>query len=64
MRVAAGEVVHPTVASFLSHYPHSGLAQVPLEGMPPSRTALVWRAADGTPALLALADVVRRVVGR
>lgn len=63
MRVAAGEAVHPTVVSFLAHYPHAGLVQVPLEGMPASRTALVWRAADASAAVLALARVVENVVG-
>ena len=42
MRVATGEIVHPTVASFLDHYPHPDVTSVPIRDMPASQTALVW----------------------
>lgn len=42
MRVATGEVVHPTVASILEHFPREGVVTIPLTGLPPSQTALVW----------------------
>ncbi|MGH3765018.1 MAG: LysR family transcriptional regulator [Pseudonocardiaceae bacterium] len=42
VRVALGEIVHPTVPSFLDHYPHPGVISIPIRDMPPSRTALVW----------------------
>jgi DNA-binding transcriptional LysR family regulator len=43
MRVAAGEIVHPTVRSFLDHHPGSGVKAIPLHDLPPSETALIWR---------------------
>jgi DNA-binding transcriptional LysR family regulator len=42
MRVAAGEVVHPTIASFLDYFPNPGVTAVPIRDLPPSETALVW----------------------
>jgi DNA-binding transcriptional LysR family regulator len=42
MRVAAGEIVHPTVASFLDHFPTPGVTAVPIRDLRPSETALIW----------------------
>lgn len=42
MRVAAGEIVHPTVSSFLEYFPNPGVTAVPIRDLPPSETALVW----------------------
>jgi DNA-binding transcriptional LysR family regulator len=44
MRIATGKQVHPTVPSFLDHHAHPAIASVPICGLPPSRTALVWLA--------------------
>jgi DNA-binding transcriptional LysR family regulator len=41
-RAATGEIVHPTVPSFLDHYRSPGVTAVPIRGMPASETALVW----------------------
>jgi DNA-binding transcriptional LysR family regulator len=46
VRVALGEIVHPTVPSFLEHYPHPGVTSVPIRDLPSSRTALVWLTAQ------------------
>ena len=46
IRVALGEMVHPTVPSFVEHYPHPGVTSVPIRDLPPSRTALVWLSAQ------------------
>lgn len=48
LRVALGEIVHPTVPSFLEHYPHHGVTSVPIRDLPPSQTALVWLTANDT----------------
>lgn len=45
-RIALGELVHPTVPSFLAHYPHPGVTAVPIRDLPPSHTALVWLKSD------------------
>ncbi|GAA1523035.1 hypothetical protein GCM10009678_00160 [Actinomadura kijaniata] len=42
--VARGAVVHPTVASAAVYMPFPGVTHVPLRGLPPARSALVWRA--------------------
>ncbi len=42
MRVAAGEIVHPTVRSFLDHFPDPGVSAIPIRDLPPSDTALMW----------------------
>ena len=48
VRVAAGEVVHPTVPSIVDHYRHLGIAVVPIRDLAPAETALMWlRSRDG-----------------
>lgn len=42
VRVATGELIHPTVPSFLVTYPHPGLVTIPIRDLPPATTALVW----------------------
>jgi len=42
MRVSTGEIVHPTVRSFLEHLPDRAVTAVPISDLPPSQTALVW----------------------
>lgn len=42
IRVALGEIVHPTVPSYLEHYPHPGVTAIPIRDLPPSQTALAW----------------------
>jgi DNA-binding transcriptional LysR family regulator len=42
MRTAAGEIVHPTVCSFLDYFPGPGVTAVPIRDLPPSETALMW----------------------
>jgi DNA-binding transcriptional LysR family regulator len=46
MRVGMGEIVHPTVRSFIDYHQHPDVVAVPLRGLPPSRTALVWLTAS------------------
>jgi hypothetical protein len=54
MRVAAGEVVHPTVRSVAEFHSTRGIALIPLRGLPPSETALVWLAERPSQAIDAL----------
>ena len=64
VRVARGELVFPTVASAA---PYMGgdidLAFVPITGMPPLRSALVWRRRARDPRLRAFIRVAREVLG-
>lgn len=52
VRVALGEIVHPSVPSFLQYYPHPGVTAVPIRDLPSSRTALIWLAGDVSAAML------------
>ena len=48
VRVAAGEVVHPTVRAVTDQYRHLGIAAVPIRDLAPAQTALTWlRSRDG-----------------
>ena len=40
--VARGVICHPTVAGFSDAYHHPGVTQIPLHGLPPLESALVW----------------------
>jgi hypothetical protein len=53
--VASGELVHPTVASFLDYYRHDGVVAVPIRDLPPSETGLVWLTANRSPKIAAFA---------
>jgi DNA-binding transcriptional LysR family regulator len=53
--VAAGELVHPTVANFLDSYIHAGVIAVPISDLPPSETGLIWLSANRSPKIAAFA---------
>ncbi|MBF6175783.1 LysR family transcriptional regulator [Nocardia blacklockiae] len=63
-RIASGEVVHPTSASFVHYYHHPEVTHVPLQGNPPVEGALVWVAAMENAAIRAFAAVAAEVVAR
>jgi DNA-binding transcriptional LysR family regulator len=60
--VARGEVVHLTSESLLEYVSHPDVVLVPVDDMPRTRTALVWRAASSDARVAALAAVVTDVV--
>lgn len=60
--VASGAIVHPTVPSLRNYVSHPDVVFVPLVGMPPSETALIWRRGGEDRRIRALADVAREVV--
>jgi DNA-binding transcriptional LysR family regulator len=62
MLVAAGELVHPTVASFLRYYVHDGVVAIPIRDLPPSETALVWLSCDRHPKVAAFARTAVEVL--
>jgi DNA-binding transcriptional LysR family regulator len=62
MLVAAGELVHPTVASFLQYYVHDGVVAVPIRDLPPSETALVWLSADRSQKVTVFAATAAEVL--
>jgi DNA-binding transcriptional LysR family regulator len=59
VRVARGELVFPTVASAVPYMGELDLAFVPIKGMPPLRSALVWRRPARDPKLRAFIRVAR-----
>jgi DNA-binding transcriptional LysR family regulator len=64
LRVARGELVLPTVASAGDFVGRADLVFVPLVGMPPLRSALVWRRPASDPKLRAFIHVARDVLRR
>jgi DNA-binding transcriptional LysR family regulator len=62
-RAATGELVHPTVPSFLRYYTEPGLIALPIRDLPPARTALVTarasKSAKVTAFIQAAADVLK-----
>jgi hypothetical protein len=64
MRVALGEQVHPTVASFLEHQSYPGIASVPIHDLQPSETALVWLTPNRGPKIEAFVRAAADVLAR
>jgi DNA-binding transcriptional LysR family regulator len=62
VRVARGELVFPTVASASAYMGELELAFVPLTGIAPLRSALVWRRPARDPRLRAFIRVARDVL--
>lgn len=61
--VARDLVVHPTTPTTAAHYRYPGVTYIPLRGLPPIESALVWQAAQETAATRAFAKTVEEVVG-
>ena len=53
--IALGRIVHPTGTTFASRYGHPDIVYVPLTGMPPCRSALLWRRAGADARVAAFA---------
>jgi hypothetical protein len=62
VRVALGELVHPTVSTFLEQYRHPGVTSVPISDLPPSQSALVWLTDSQTPKITAFARTAETVL--
>jgi DNA-binding transcriptional LysR family regulator len=62
MRIALGEIVHPTVRSFLDHFNHPNIVGIPLRDLPASETALVWLTENRSPRIQAFARAARDVL--
>jgi DNA-binding transcriptional LysR family regulator len=61
-RAATGEIVHPTVPSFLAYYPLPTLVSIPIRDLPPSQTALVRAKANKSIKVSAFLQVARDVI--
>jgi hypothetical protein len=64
MRIALGELVHPTVPSFLDHFQHPNVVGVPIRDLPASETALVWLTANRSLKLKAFERAARDVLAQ
>jgi DNA-binding transcriptional LysR family regulator len=64
VRVALGETVHPTVGSLLDYSAHPGVTSVPINGMPASKTALVWLTAKESVKVEAFARAASDVLAK
>ena len=63
--IALGRIVHPTGTTFAERYGHPDIVYVPLEGMPPCESALLWRRGTRAATVSAFARVAsaQRVTG-
>jgi DNA-binding transcriptional LysR family regulator len=64
VRLARSELVFPTVPSAAAYMGAPDLVFVPIKGMPPIRSALVWRRPARDPKLREFIRVAREVLGR
>jgi DNA-binding transcriptional LysR family regulator len=64
VRLARSKIVLPTVASAAGYFVDPDVVFVPIKGMPPLRSALVWRRPARDPKLLEFIRVAREVLGR
>jgi DNA-binding transcriptional LysR family regulator len=64
MRVASGELVHPTVATTVAYYGHPEITWVPMSDLLPSETALVWLTAGGSAKVRAFAHAAAEVLAK
>ena len=64
VRLARSEIVFTTVASGAAYMGEPDLVFVPIKGMPPLRSALVWRRPARDPKLREFIRVSRAVLGR
>jgi DNA-binding transcriptional LysR family regulator len=64
LSIAAGRQVHLTVPYFLEHHAHPDVTSVPIDGLPPSQTALAWLTANRSPAIWVFARAAAEVLGR
>jgi hypothetical protein len=62
VRIARGDIVFPTVTSAEPYMSQRDLAFVPITGMPPLRSALVWRRPARDPKLREFIRVAREVL--
>jgi DNA-binding transcriptional LysR family regulator len=61
-RAATGELVHPTVPSFLAYYPQPELVAIPIRDLPPAECALVRRRANNSAKVRAFVEVAEGVL--
>jgi DNA-binding transcriptional LysR family regulator len=63
IRAAVGELVHPTVPSFLKVYPQPELVSVPIRDLPPSQTALIRLRINKSAKAAAFIQAAKDVLG-
>lgn len=64
LAIAAGEVVHPVTSAFAATYTHPDVSYIRIDDLPPSRSALAWRARDRNRGLRAFLRVADEVTAR
>jgi DNA-binding transcriptional LysR family regulator len=62
VRVATGELVHPTVPWFFERYPDPGVVGVPIRDLPAATTALMWLKHNRSAKLMAFADAATEIL--
>lgn len=60
--IAREKIVHPTVPSAAQYIGHNGIVYIPIQGLEPSRTALVWRRGSNDPRLREFVRTARELL--
>lgn len=60
--IARGVICHPTVSSFSEVYHHPGVTMIPLHGLPPFESALVWSTSRESAVVRAFAGTATRIL--
>ncbi|GAA3697488.1 LysR family transcriptional regulator [Nonomuraea antimicrobica] len=60
-RIAMGLMAHPTVETSPQFYDHPDIVALPLQGLPPLESALIWATGRETPLIHAFAQAVTEV---
>jgi DNA-binding transcriptional LysR family regulator len=61
--IALGKIVHPTGTTFADRFGHPDIVYVPLDGLPPCRSALLWRRGTTDARIAAFARLAEPYVG-
>jgi DNA-binding transcriptional LysR family regulator len=61
--IALGRIVHPTGTTFAGRFGHPDIAYVPMPGLPPCRSALLWRRGTTDARIAAFARIAEAYVG-
>jgi DNA-binding transcriptional LysR family regulator len=62
--IALGKIVHPTGTTFAARFGHPDIAYVPMVGLPPCRSGLLWRRGSTDARVAAFARLAERPAGR
>jgi DNA-binding transcriptional LysR family regulator len=60
--ILLGRIVQPTIPAFAERFDHPEIVLIPITGLPPSRTALLWRRDTGDPRIREFARIAEEIL--